>query len=50
MNCVITVIQPDKKPPGPTPALTAAVVKPTVAPAAAKPIKSTDDLIKEFPD
>ena len=29
---------------------TAAVVKPTAAPAAAKPIRSTEDLIKEFPD
>ena len=46
MNCAITVIQPDTKPPSPAPAPTAAAVKPT----AAKPIKSTDDLIKEFPD
>ena len=46
MNCAITVIQPNTKPPSPTPAPTATTVKPT---AAAKPIKSTDDLIKEFP-
>ena len=50
VNCAITVIQPDTKPPSPAPASTATVVKPTGAPAAAKPIKSTDDLIKEFPD
>ena len=50
MNCAVTVIQPDMKPPSPAPAPTAAVVKPTAAPAAAKTIKSTDDLIKEFPD
>ena len=50
MNCAITVIQPDTKPPSPAPTPTARAVKPTAAPAAAKPIKSTDDLIKEFPD
>ena len=50
MNCAITVIQPDTKPPSPAPVPTATVAKPTAAPAAAKPIKSTDDLMKEFPD
>ena len=40
-NCAITVIQPDTKPPSPAPI-------PTVT--AAKPIKSSDELIKEFPD
>ena len=50
MNFAITVIQPDTKPPSPVPTLTATVVKLTAAPPAAKPIKSTDDLIKEFPD
>ena len=50
MNCAITVIQPNTKPPSSAPAPTATVVNPTAAPAAAKPIKSTDDLIKEFPD
>ena len=50
MNCPITVIQPDTKPPGSAPAPTATAVKPTAAPATAKPIKSTDDLFKEFPD
>ena len=46
MNCAVTVIQPNTKPPSPAPAPAAAVVKPTTA----KPIKSTDNLIKEFPD
>ena len=41
MNCAITVAQPDTRPPSPAPAPTA---------IADKPIKSTDDLIKEFPD
>ena len=41
INCAITVAQPDTKPPSPAPALTA---------TADKSIKSTDDLIKEFPD
>ena len=50
MNCAITVIQPDTKPPNPAPTSMATMVKPTAPPAAAKPIKSTDDLIKEFPD
>ena len=46
MNSAFIVIQPDTEPPSPAPAPTATVVKPT----AAKPIKSTDILIKEFPD
>ena len=50
MNCAITVIQPSTKPPSLAPAPTATVVKSTAAPAAAKPIRSTDDLMKEFPD
>ena len=50
MNCAITVIQPDTKPTSHALAPTATVVKPNAAPAAAKPIKSTDDLIKEFWD
>ena len=41
MNCATTVAQPDTKPPSPAPAPTA---------TADKSIKSTDDLIKEFPD
>ena len=41
MNCAITVAQPDTKTPSPTPAPTA---------TAAKPISSTDYLLKEFPD
>ena len=41
MNCAITVAQPDTKTPSRAPA-------PTVT--AAKPIRSTDDLMKEFPD
>ena len=41
MNCAITVAQPDTKPPSPAPAPTA---------TAGNSIKSTDDLIKEFPD
>ena len=50
MNCAVTVIQPDTKPPNPAPVPTVTVVKPIAALAAAKPMKSTDDLIKEFPD
>ena len=50
MNCAITAIQPNTKPPSPAPAPMATAVKPTAVPPAAKPIKSTDDLIKEFPD
>ena len=49
MNCAITVIQHNTKPPSPAPTHTASAVKSTAAHAAAKPIKSTDDLIKEFP-
>ena len=40
-NCAITVAQPYTKTPSPTPVPTA---------TAAKPIRSTDDLMKEFPD
>ena len=50
MNCAVTVIQPSTKPPSPASVPTTTVVKPTAAPAAAKPIRSTDDLMKEFPD
>ena len=50
MNCAITVIQPNTEPPSSAPSPTATVVMPTADPAAAKPIKFTDDLIKEFPD
>ena len=50
MNCAIAVIQPGTKPPNPAPALTATMVKPTAALTTAKPIRSTDDLMKEFPD
>ena len=50
MNCAITVIQPDTKPPNPVPTPTAAMVKPTTTYTTAKSIKSTDDLIKEFSD
>ena len=41
MNCAITLIQPSPKPPRPAPASTM---------TAAKPIRTTDDLMKEFPD
>ena len=41
MNCAITVAQPDTKTPSPTSATMA---------TADKPIRSTDDLMKEFPD
>ena len=51
MNCAITVRQPSTKPPCPAPvSTTAATTKPATVPTAAKPIRSTDDLIKEFPD
>ena len=50
MNCAITVMQPGTKPPHPTPASIAATNKPATVPTAAKSIRSTDDLIKEFPD
>ena len=48
MNCAITVRQPCTHP-APV-STTAATNKPATAPEAAKPIRSTDDLIKEFPD
>ena len=48
MNCAVMVRQPCTHPaPVPT---TEASTKPATAPEAAKPIRSTDDLIKEFPD
>ena len=50
INCVITVIQPDTKSPNPAPPSMATTVKPATTYTAAKSIKSTDDLIKEFPD
>ena len=51
MNCVVTVMQPGTKPPSPAPASTTATkVKPATVPTAAKSIRSTDNLIKEFPD
>ena len=51
MNCAITVMQPGTKPPSPAPAsTTATTAKPATVHTAAKPIRSTDDLIKEFPD
>ena len=50
MNCALTVIQPDTKPPSPAPTSTATMVMPATTYAAAKSIKSTDDLIKEFPN
>ena len=44
-------MQPGTKPPGIAPfSTTAATTKPAIVPAAAKSIRSTDDLIKEFPD
>ena len=48
MNCAITVRQPNTHP-SPI-STTAATNKPATAPEAAKSIRSTDDLIKEFPD
>ena len=51
MNCAITVMQPGTKPPSPAPAsTTATTAKPATVHAAAKSIRSTDDLINEFPD
>ena len=50
MNCTITAIQPDTKLPNLAPASMATMVKPATTYTAAKSIKSTDDLIKEFPD
>ena len=44
-------MQPGTKPPSPAPASTTATkVKPATVPTAAKSIRSTEDLIKEFPD
>ena len=48
MNCAITVRQPCTHPPPVS--TTVATNKPATAPEAAKPTRSTDDLIKEFPD
>ena len=48
MNCAITIRQPCTHPPPVS--TTVATNKPATAPEAAKPIRSTDDLIKEFPD
>ena len=48
MSCAITVRQPYTHP-APV-STTAATNKPATAPEAAKPIRSTDDLIKEFLD
>ena len=51
MNCAITVRQPGTKPPSPAPAsITATTPKPATVHTAVKSIRSTDDLIKEFPD
>ena len=51
MNCTTTVMQPGTKPPSPAPAsTTATIAKPATVHAADKSIRSTDDLIKEFPD
>ena len=48
MNCAITVRQPGTHP-APV-STTAATTKPATVPEADKPIRSTDDLINEFPD
>ena len=48
MNCAITVRQPSTHP-APV-STTAATSKPATVPETAKPIRSTDDLINEFPD
>ena len=48
MNCAITIRQPSTHP-APV-STTVATTKPATAPEAAKPIRSTDDLIKEFLD
>ena len=51
MNCAVTVMQPGTKPPNPAPASTTATTgRPATVHAAAKSIRSTDDLIMEFPD
>ena len=48
MNCAILVRQPGTHP-APV-STTVATTKPATVPEAAKSIRSTDDLIKEFPD
>ena len=48
MNCAIIIRQPSTHPPPVS--TTAATNKPATVPEAAKPIRSTDDLINEFPD
>ena len=48
MNCIITLMWPGTKPPCPAAAFT--TTKPATVHAAAKSIRSTDELIKEFPD
>ena len=48
MNCAITIRQPSTHPPPVS--TTVATNKPATAPEAAKPIRSTDDLINEFLD
>ena len=48
MNCAIMVRRPSTHP-APV-STTAATTKPATAPEAAKSIRSTDDLIREFPD
>ena len=48
MNCAITIRQPNTHP-APV-STTVATTKPATAPEAAKSIRSTDDLIKEFPN
>ena len=51
MNCTITVMWPSTKPPSPAPvSTTETIARPATVPSAAKSIRSTDDLIKEFPD
>ena len=51
INCAITVMWLGTKPPSPAPASTiATTAKPATVHTAAKSIRSTDDLIKEFPD
>ena len=46
MNCTITVMRPGTKPPYPA----STTARPATVHAAAKPIRSTEDLIKEFRD
>ena len=51
MNCAITVMWPGTKPPSPAPVpTTVRAAQPATVPAAAKSIRTTDDLIMEFPD